>query len=284
MRTTEPCFVRRTRIFFPTPLHYGAIPELIYRTNATILFGTNTFLQGYARKADPYDFHNVRYIFSGAEKVQESTRRTYADKFGVRVLEGYGVTEASPVISINTPIYNKPGSVGKLLPGVEYKLEAVEGIEQGKKLWIKGNNLMMGYLRYENPGHLEPLKDGWYDTGDIVEVDTEGYITIIGRVKRFAKIGGEMVSLAAIEEMVNKVWPENTHACVSKPDPKKGETLVLFTDKEDADISELREHAKSSGLGEIMIPKEIRYIAQIPVLGTGKPNNVELEKTAREEG
>jgi len=202
----------------------------------------------------------------------------------VRVLEGYGVTEASPVISINTPIYNKPGSVGKLLPGVEYKLEAVEGIEQGKKLWIKGNNLMMGYLRYENPGHLEPLKDGWYDTGDIVEVDTEGYITIIGRVKRFAKIGGEMVSLAAIEEMVNKVWPENTHACVSKPDPKKGETLVLFTDKEDADISELREHAKSSGLGEIMIPKEIRYIAQIPVLGTGKPNNVELEKTAREEG
>lgn len=263
---------------YPTPLHYGIIPEIIYSQNITILFGTNTFLRGYAKRADPYDFHTIRYIFAGAEKLQESVRRDYADRMGTRILEGYGTTEASPVLSINTPMYNKLGSVGKLLPGIEYELKKVPGIEEGGNLWVRGNNIMKGYMRLKQPGVIQSPKDGWYETGDIVTIDNEGYVTIVGRAKRFAKIGAEMVSLTAVEEMLARIWPKHLSACISQPHPKKGEQLVVVTEKKDASWKALKAYAQEHNISAIAIPKIIKIMPKVPRLGSGKPDYIAIDK------
>lgn len=264
--------------FYPSPLHYRIVPELIYDTNATIMFGTDTFLSGYARFANSYDFYSVRYVFAGAEKLKEETRRLWAEKYGVRIFEGYGATETSPALSTNTPMHNKPGSVGRLLPAIEYKLEDVPGIEDGGKLIVKGSNIMKGYLLSKKPGILVPPEKGYYDTGDIVSVDDEGYITIKGRAKRFAKIAGEMVSLTAVETYLSKLWPDNHHAIVSIPDAKKGEALVLVTDKDNAERSEISNYAKKNGIGELSVPKNIKIVDKVPLLGTGKTDYVSVQK------
>jgi acyl-[acyl-carrier-protein]-phospholipid O-acyltransferase/long-chain-fatty-acid--[acyl-carrier-protein] ligase len=254
---------------YPSPLHYRQIPELIYASNATIIFGTDTFLSGYARAANPYDLRSIRYCFAGAEPVRQSTRDAYIQKFGVRVLEGYGVTEASPVVAINTPMFSKPGSVGKLMPSLDHRLEEVPGVIGGGRLFIRGPNVMAGYFRAENPGVLEPLPDGWHDTGDIVDIDEEGFVTIKGRAKRFAKIAGEMVSLAAVEQALGVAWPESACAVVSLPDVKKGERLVLLTDRPGASLAEARGAARAAGLPDLWVPAEI-VIGKVPVLGSGK--------------
>jgi len=259
---------------YPSPLHYRMVPALVYDTDATIMFGTDTFLAGYARVAHPYDFYSVRYVFAGAEKVKEETRQTWANKFGLRIFEGYGATETSPILSTNTPIHFKPGTVGRFVPGIEHRLEPVPGIDGGGKLIVSGPNIMLGYLRAENPGVLEPPADGHYDTGDIVSMDAEGFVTIQGRVKRFAKIAGEMVSLSAVEGYANAVWPGHIHAVISVPDARKGEQLVLTTDKPDADRDDLLNYAKDQGIAELMVPKTIHIVDQIPVLGTGKVDYV----------
>lgn len=267
--------------YYPSPLHYRIVPELVYDTNATILFGTDTFLSGYARFAHPYDFHAIRYIFAGAEKLKEETRKVYAEKYGVRIFEGYGATETAPVISINTPMHNKPGTVGRLLPGITSRLEPVEGIDNGAgKLVISGPNIMKGYLMADKPGVLQPPQDGWYDTGDIVGIDEAGYITIQGRMKRFAKIGGEMVSLTAVEAALQKLWPDTLHAVVSVRDDKKGEKLILFTTQPDAKAEDITRHFRSVGLNELSIPKQIQPVAEIPLLATGKTDYVTLQKQA----
>lgn len=268
--------------YYPSPLHYRIVPELIYDTNATILFGTDTFLGGYARFAHPYDFHAIRYIFAGAEKLKEETRKVYAEKYGVRIFEGYGATETAPVISINTPMHNKPGSVGRLLPGITAKLEKVEGIDTPNtgKLIIHGPNIMKGYLKSDAPGMLQPPEGGWYDTGDIVAQDEAGYITIQGRMKRFAKIGGEMVSLTAVESALQKLWPDTQHAVVSVKDDKKGEKLILFTTQPQAASEDITRHFRSLGINELSIPRQIQQVAEIPLLGTGKTDYVTLQKQA----
>jgi acyl-[acyl-carrier-protein]-phospholipid O-acyltransferase/long-chain-fatty-acid--[acyl-carrier-protein] ligase len=267
--------------FYPSPLHYRIVPELIYISNATIIFGTDTFLSGYARTAHPYDFRSIRYIFSGAEPVKASTRETYMEKFGLRILEGYGVTETAPVVSINTPMYNKSGTVGKIMPGMEWKLEPVPGIEEGGRLYLKGPNVMAGYLRAENPGVLEPLPDGWHDTGDIVTIDADGFVRIKGRAKRFAKIAGEMVSLAAVEALAGSLWPGQLSAVSAIPDQKKGERLILVTDAPNATRAEFLAYAKSKNAMDIMVPAEVR-IGKVPVLGSGKVDFVEARKLALE--
>jgi acyl-[acyl-carrier-protein]-phospholipid O-acyltransferase/long-chain-fatty-acid--[acyl-carrier-protein] ligase len=267
---------------YPSPLHYRVIPELVYAFNATVLFGTDTFLTGYARAAHPYDFRSLRLVVAGAEAVKESTRRVWMEKFGLRILEGYGVTETAPVVALNTPMFNRFGTVGRVLPGMETKLEPIEGIEVGGRLHLRGPNVMLGYLREENPGVLEPPTEGWHDTGDIVTIDDEGYITILGRAKRFAKIGGEMVSLAAVEKFVGVLWPEAQSAAAALPDPRKGERIVLVTTREGSTRDELVTAARSAGLSELMIPAEVSVWESLPLLGTGKIDNVALTRMLRE--
>lgn len=268
-----------SRVFlYPSPLHYRIIPELIYRTNSTIMFGTNTFLERYAKYANPYDFYSLKFIAIGGEKLTESNRSIWMTRFGVRIFEGYGATETSPIISFNSPMKNKDWSVGRAVPGLKCEIEPVEDIENGGKLIVNGDNVMLGYLKEDNPGIIVPPENGKYDTGDIVEIDDDGYITIIGRAKRFAKIAGEMVSMAMVESEVNKVWIGSTNAIVTESDDKKGEKLVIITDRKNAKISEIIQFFKREGHAEISIPKSVKYMEDIPLLGTGKINYVELEK------
>ena len=260
--------------FYPTPLHFSVIPEIAYETHATIMFGTNTFLAAYAKKAHAYDFYNMRYVVAGAEKLQESTRQVWADKFGIRILEGYGATETSPITSVNTPIYYKAGTVGRFMPCMEHKLEPVPGINDAGQLHVKGPNIMQGYLMADNPGKLVPPESiygkGWYDTGDIVHIDDDGFISIRGRSKRFAKVGGEMVSLTAVEQLAINAWPEAHHAAISLPDAKKGEQIILVTTQKQATINDLL--AVSPGITNISLPKKILIVDEIPVMATGKVN------------
>jgi acyl-[acyl-carrier-protein]-phospholipid O-acyltransferase/long-chain-fatty-acid--[acyl-carrier-protein] ligase len=267
---------------YPSPLHYRNVPELVYGVNATILFGTDTFLNGYARGGHPYDFRSLRYILSGAEPVKETTRRIYMEKFGIRILEGYGVTETAPALALNTPMFNRFGTVGRLLPGMEARLEKVEGIEEGGRLYVRGPNVMLGYLRATNPGVLEPPAEGWHDTGDIVTIDAEGFITIKGRAKRFAKVGGEMISLAAVEALANDLWPDVISAVVAVADPRKGERLLLYTQKKDATRSDFIAFARARHASELMIPAEVIVMEKLPLLGSGKVDYMTLQGLAKE--
>ncbi len=268
---------------YPSPLHYRTVPELVYGICATVLFGTDTFLNGYARMANPYDFHSLRYIVSGAEPVRESTRRIYLEKFGLRILEGYGITETSPVLAMNTPMFNKFGSVGRLLPGMTAKLEPVEGVEDGGRLYVRGPNVMLGYLRADRPGVLEPPADGWHDTGDIVAIDAQGFVAIKGRAKRFAKVGGEMVSLAAVEMLAGDLWPDNVSAVAALPDPRKGERLVLVTDKRGVTRGDFQAFARSKHASELMLPSEVIVLDKLPLLGSGKVDYMALQKFVAEQ-
>ena len=267
---------------YPSPLHYRIVPEMIYGVNATILFGTDTFLAGYARAAHPYDFRSLRYVLAGAEPVKEATRRTYMEKFGLRILEGYGVTETAPALALNTPMFNKFGTVGRILPGMEVRLEPVAGIEAGGRLYVRGPNVMLGYLRAENPGVLERPPDGWHDTGDIVAIDADAFIAIKGRAKRFAKVGGEMISLAAIETLAADLWPDALSGCVTAPDARKGERIVLVTSQRDATRAAFASFAKAKGAHELMTPAEILVVEKLPLLGSGKIDTVALSQLVRE--
>ena len=277
------------RIFlYPTPLHYRKIPEMVYELSATILFGTNTFFKGYARYAHPYDFHTLRYAVAGAEKLQDDVQKLWMEKFGIRILQGYGVTEASPVIAVNTPMFSKTGTVGRPMTDMECYLEPAAGIERGGRLVVKGPNIMLGYLLY-GKDHLQPPATdrgaGWYDTGDIAEIDHAGFITLRGRLKRFAKIGGEMVSLTAVEELALNAWPRFNHAALNLTDEKKGEKIILYTTSRQATRRELLEFARHHGIGELYVPKQIIYLRKLPQLSTGKADYLalaEMTQTIRE--
>jgi acyl-[acyl-carrier-protein]-phospholipid O-acyltransferase / long-chain-fatty-acid--[acyl-carrier-protein] ligase len=267
---------------YPSPLHYKVVPELVYNTQATVLFSTDTFLTGYAKNAHPYDFQSVRLLVGGAERVKPETRALWADKYGMRIIEGYGATECAPCIAANTFMHNRVGTVGRIFDGMEHRVEPVDGIAEGGRLMIKGPNVMLGYLRADNPGVLERPKDGWYDTGDIVTVDEWKYVTILGRAKRFAKIAGEMVSLVSIESKLQKLYPDTFHAVVSIPDAKKGEQLVMFTTLPKPDRKAIATGLKEQGSSELMIPKTIVTVEQLPVLGSGKTDYVSLNRMALE--
>lgn len=264
--------------FYPSPLHYRIVPQLYYESQSTVICGTDTFLAGYARYGRPYDFCNTRLVIAGAEKLRETTARTWKEKFGVEIMEGYGATETSPVLSVNTAANCSKGSVGRLLPGIEYRLKPVEGIAEGGSLCVKGGNVMLGYMRASNKGVIEKpqvefdgeIHEGWYDTGDIVEIDQYGFIYIKGRAKRFAKLGGEMVSLVAIEMALSELWPDVPLGIVAVPDAKKGEQLVLIIEKQDVTTNEIATYFATKGVSALWTPKKILCVKQAPLLGSGK--------------
>ncbi len=266
---------------YPSPLHYRVVPSVFYDRDCTIFISTNTFLNGYARKAHPYDFRSMRYMFAAAEKLQEATAQTWAQKYGVRIFEGYGATECSPCVSLNTPLAPRYGSVGRLLPGIEHKLEPVEGVTDGGRLFVRGPNVMKGYLNADANAKFKELS-GWYDTGDIVSVDAEGYLQIRGRMKRFAKVSGEMVSLAAVEDALAGAFPQYGLRCqiavVTRPDEGKGEALIAVTNEPKLTLDEIRDAVKAKGLTNLSTPREIKVVREIPKLGTGKVDHRELQK------
>lgn len=269
------------RLFlYPSPLHYSIVPELFYDRDATVMFATPTFLKHYAKRAHPYDFRKVKMLLGGAEKLTDEIRNTYMDKFGVRVLEGYGATECAPVIAVNTAMRYKAGTVGEILPLMEWKLEKVPGIDEGGLLHVKGPNVMLGYWRESNPCVLEPPQSvfgpGWYATGDLAVVDDDGFLQLRGRVKRFAKVAGEMISLEVVEKIAEAASPKHIHGAVNRPDPGRGEMIVLCTQDKDLKRDQLQAAARELGAPELAIPRRIVYIDKIPLLGTGKKDYPKL--------
>lgn len=281
--TLLPIATGASAVLYPNPLHYRAIPEVIYDRNCTILLSTSTFLAGYARFADTYDFHQLRYVIAGAEKLATEVAQTYYQRFGIRVLEGYGSTETAPVIAANTLMTYQSGSVGQLLPGMTATLIAAPELSIPQtnnqtcgRLTVSGDNVMLGYLHAERPGQIEPspMINGKrsYDTGDIVCLDEKGYVSIVGRAKRFAKIAGEMVALDSVEEIATAASSQYHHAVITVANEKKGEALVLFTTDHELTRSRLQQVAKEGGFSELMVPREIRYRQTIPLFASGKTN------------
>ena len=272
-------------LVYPSPLHYRIVPTVFYDKNCTVLLATNTFLSGYARKAQPYDFRSLRYLFAAAEKVQEVTVKTWSERFGIRVLEGYGATECSPCVSVNTPMNPRLGTAGELLPGIEWKIETIEGVAEGGRLFVRGPNVMKGYLNADANAKFQSL-GGWYDTGDIVRVDDDKFVHILGRLKRFAKVSGEMVSLTAVEEALAGAFPQYglrfAVAVVTQPDEDKGERLIAVSNEPKLTLEEIRAAIKAKGLSNLAVPREVKTVREIPKLGTGKVNHRELEKQIRE--
>ncbi|OAJ71852.1 bifunctional 2-acylglycerophosphoethanolamine acyltransferase/acyl-ACP synthetase [Methylobacillus sp. MM3] len=267
---------------YPSPLHYRIIPEIIYDRGCTVLFGTSTFLSNYARFAHPYDFYKLRYVVAGAEKLNEEVRKTWMEKFGIRILEGYGATECAPVLAVNTPMACRNGTVGPLLPGLEPKLEAVPGIAQGGLLSVRGPNVMLGYYLYDNPGVLKAPEGGWYSTGDIVDIDADGFVRILGRVKRFAKVAGEMVSLESVEQIANRAAPTGQHAASTQADSQRGENILLYTTDAALTREALQTAARDIGSPELAVPRKIVVVKELPLLGTGKTDYVKLKQMAEE--
>ena len=268
---------------YPSPLHMKIIPELVRESGADVLLTTDTFLGQYLRAAPPEDFKTLKFAVCGAEKVREETYKAFEAIAGNPVIEGYGATEAGPVIAVNNPHDNRRGTVGRLLPGIEARLEPVEGIKGGGRLHVRGPNIMAGYLN-DNSGVLETPNEGWHDTGDVVSIDADGFVRILGRAKRFAKVGGEMISLSAVEDLAAAVWPDRWRAVVAVPDNRRGERLVLVIEGGPADAKALLAHAQSVGAPEIAVPRKVVHVPVPVLLGTGKTDYGAVQRIAQAEG
>ncbi|MBU0621045.1 MAG: bifunctional acyl-ACP--phospholipid O-acyltransferase/long-chain-fatty-acid--ACP ligase [Gammaproteobacteria bacterium] len=279
-----PIMTGMNLFLYPTPLHYRVIPEIAYDRGCSVLFGTSTFLANYARFAHPYDFYRLRYVVAGAEKLSTAVRDLWFEKFGIRIFEGYGATETAPVLAVNTPMAYRSGTVGQFLPCIEYRLNPVPGIDKGGMLHVRGPNVMSGYYRYDNPGVLQPPSseagEGWYETGDVVSVDEDGFVSIVGRVKRFAKVAGEMVSLEVVEKLATQASAAAMHGATTQTDGARGEAIVLFTTDAALTREALSAAARTLGIAEIAVPRRIQKVDTLPLLGTGKTDYMTLKKMA----
>jgi acyl-[acyl-carrier-protein]-phospholipid O-acyltransferase/long-chain-fatty-acid--[acyl-carrier-protein] ligase len=264
----------------PTPLQPREIVKRIKAHGVTILITTDTFIGQYARAGEEGDLDTVRLAVCGAERVRDETRAFVKKKYGIQILEGYGVTEAAPVIAANQAQANHPGTVGRLMAAMQARLEPVDGIPGAGRLKVKGPNIMLGYLLPDAPGAIVPPPDGWHDTGDVASIDEDGFIAIRGRLKRFAKIGGEAVSLAVVENCAAALWPDNAHAAVVVADPRKGEQIVLVTDAGEASRPSLLAWAQHHGVSELAVPRRVLIVPAVPVLGTGKTDYVAVQQMA----
>lgn len=277
-----PLFAGCRLLLYISPLHAKTIAELVRRDRSSVLFGTSAFLNQYARAAEADDFESLRCIIAGAEKLAEPVRRLWRERFGIEVFEGYGATEMAPVLAVNPPGGNRPGTVGPLLPGVEARLLPVEGIAGGGELHVRGPNSMSGYYRYEAPGVLQPpaskAGQGWHNTGDVVEIDAEGYLTIAGRLRRFAKVAGEMVCLDMTETIARTASEESFHAALNVPDLARGEVIVLFTTDSALTREQLAAAAHGLGYPELALPRQIRVVDSLPVLASGKVDYLRLRQ------
>ncbi|HWR30841.1 MAG TPA: AMP-binding protein [Negativicutes bacterium] len=278
--TLLPVFSGMDLFLYPSPLHYKIVPELAYDRNATVLLSTPSFLHGYAKYCHPYDFYKMRYVLAGGEKLKDEVRHLWSEKFGLRIMEGYGTTETAPVLSLNTPLFFRVGTVGRFLPGIEWRLEAVPGIEEGGNLFVKGPNVMAGYLLH-GKGFV-PAEE-WYDCGDVVAVDDEGFVSIKSRLKRFAKISGEMISLDSVEKTAEKCFGTDRNAAVNMPDSKKGEKIILYTMYKTATKQALRDFVSQSGQSMLFLPTDIIIVEKLPLLGSGKTDYVSLKAMAQKE-
>lgn len=265
---------------YTSPLRYRVIPEIAYMRDCTFLFGTATFLARYAREAHPYDFYRVRCVISGAERLNPEVAALWLEKFGLRVFEGYGATECAPVITLNTPLAFRANTVGRFLPGVEHQLVAVEGIARGGRLHVRGPNVMLGYYFFNEPGVLQPpyseVGAGWHDTGDVIDVDAAGFVTVVGRVRRFAKIAGEMVALETVERIASHASPHYLHAAMVDVIADSGEGTVLFTTDPYLTRATLQRSAHLLGSQDLAVARRIAHVAELPLLGSGKTDYVML--------
>jgi len=265
---------------YPSPLHYKEIPKLIEKDGSTVFVATNTFFDNYAKYATRENLATLRIVVSGADNLKETTYYKYQQNFGITLLQGYGATETSPMIALNTLKFNKYGSVGKLLPLMESKLDKVEGIDEGYNLLLRGPNIMKGYMIH-NKGFIPSSE--WYNTGDIVTIDDEGYIFIISRLKRFAKIAGEMISLNKIEELALECFGTSKFYAVNVPDQRKGEKSILFTTVPDVSKQAFKNFIKEKKVSYLYIPNKIVFMEEVPVLQSGKTDYQTLKKVELEE-
>jgi len=262
-----------TMVTYANPIDFQTISKIARDEKPTIMVGTPSFFWGYLQKSDPGDFKTLRIMVAGADKCPDALREGYMKKHGVTLLEGYGATETSPVISVNSHEFNKPGSTGRVIPGVQVR---IENFETGKecattevgKIMVKGDSVMKGY--YDDPElTANALKDGWYDTGDMGYLDDEGYLWHAGRFKRFAKVGGEMVSLVKVENILEKHLPEGVSCCVVEiMDEKKGSYIVATVSQEVNKTEVLRKMMNE--LPTIALPRQFIVISELPMMSTGK--------------
>ena len=264
---------------YPSPLHYRIVPELVYDSNATIIFGTNSFLKGYGRMGDPYDFRSLRYAFAGAEAIQDETQQLWFDKFGMRILTGYGATETAPgdlaqhahALSLG---HGRPPAARRSSTGWSrwpaWTAAAGSGSRAPTSCWATCATSSRACSSRPRTAGTTPATSS--------TSTPQGFVTILGRAKRFAKIGGEMVSLAAVEDFVHRLSPDHAHAVVALPDPRKGERIVLVTTDQALERDALLKAARDGGVNELMLPAEVIHRPELPLLGTGKTDYPSVQK------
>jgi acyl-[acyl-carrier-protein]-phospholipid O-acyltransferase/long-chain-fatty-acid--[acyl-carrier-protein] ligase len=269
-------------VLHPTLRQPHEIVRRVGETRATILLATDTFISQYMRASADGDLSSLRLAVCGAERLHDETRQLAKRNYDFELLEGYGVTECAPVLCANQPGANRPGTVGHFMAGIQSRIEPVEGIRQGGRLFVKGPNTMLGYLRPDRPGEIAPPLDGWHDTGDVVSIDEDGYVAIQGRMKRFAKIGGETVSLTVVENCASALWPDHAHAAIAIPDGRKGESIVLVTTNPQASRNDLLVWVRNHGVPELAVPRRVISVGDVPVLGTGKTDYISVARMVAE--